>query len=134
VGLRDNGTNFTVDYESGENVMFEYFGNLFSGKVAQSDGLSPTQERPRITSPLVVLILVLVFWTAVSTKTQQAGLEPRRGSSIATLFHGLNAKSFGDLRAIRTVHAMDATAGQLAVRLDEDSDGLGLLAGRSRGL
>ena len=61
VGLRDNGTNFTVDYESGENVMFEYFGSLFSGKVAQSDGFSPTQEWPRITSPLVVLILVLVF-------------------------------------------------------------------------
>jgi hypothetical protein len=46
VGLRDNGTNFTVDYESGENAMFEYFGNLFSGKVAQSDSLSPMQEWP----------------------------------------------------------------------------------------
>jgi hypothetical protein len=190
VGLRDNGTNFTVDFELGENAMIEYFGNLFSGRVAQSNSLSPMQEWPSdatqaifhylngtnhrldgmfnnlvmsktqnirtrsnadhtirgyasldqsivkiewpwITLPLVVLILVLGFLIAVSIKTQQVGLEPWKSSSIATLFHGLNAKSFSDLRAIRTIHAMDATSGRLAVRLDEDSDGLGLLAGRS---
>lgn len=193
VSLRDNGTNFTVDYESGENAMSEYFGNLFSGQVTQSGSLSPMPEGPSdatqaifhylngtnhrldgmfnnlvmsmtqnirtrsnadhtirgyasldqsiikvewpwITLPLVVLILVLGFLIAVSIKTQQVGLEPWKSSSIATLFHGLNAKSFSDLRAIRTVHAMGATAGQLAVRLDEDSDSLGLLAGRSSGL
>jgi hypothetical protein len=190
VGLRDNGTDFTVDYESGENAMIEYFGSLFSGHVTQSDSLSPMQEWPSdatqaifhylngtnhrldgmfnnlvmsmtqnirtrsnanrtirgyasldrsiikiewpwITLPLVVLILVLGFLIAVSIKTQQVGLEPWKSSSIATLFHGLNAKSFSDLRAIRTIHAMDATAGRLAVRLNEGSDGLGLLGGRS---
>jgi hypothetical protein len=35
------GLNFTVDYESSENAMIQYFGGRFRGQVAQFDSLGP---------------------------------------------------------------------------------------------
>lgn len=81
-----------------------------------------------ISLPFIAFALVLVFLTVVAVSTRRAGLEPWKGSNIATLFHGLRHRSDDKLHCLIDQNSMDEAAAimQFSLRMDEGSQFLEL--------
>jgi hypothetical protein len=76
-----------------------------------------------ISLPFALLILALLFLMGVAHSTRMAGLQPWKGSSIATLFHGLHHLNDDEVHCLIQQHVMDEAAVEIQAILRMDEDG-----------
>jgi hypothetical protein len=74
-----------------------------------------------ISLPFTLLVLVIAFLVVVALYTRRAGLQPWKGSNIATLFHGLRHRSNDEFHCLVEQDSMDEAAAniQATLRMDE---------------
>ncbi|KAN0085369.1 hypothetical protein V8E54_001836 [Elaphomyces granulatus] len=76
-----------------------------------------------ISLPFALLILALLFLMGIAHSTRMAGLQPWKGSSIATIFHGLRHLNDDEVHCLIQQHVMDEAAVEIQAILRMDEDG-----------